>query len=33
MNIKYNMINKNVIQIFGDVNGFAHKMNGKGCKY
>ena len=33
MNIEYNMINKNVIQIFGDVNGFAHKMNGKGCKY
>ena len=26
MNINYNIINKNLIQIYGEVNGFAHQV-------
>ena len=33
MNINYNIIDSNYIQIYGEVIGFAYKMNGKGCKY
>ena len=33
MNINYNIINDNLIQIYGDVNGWAYKLDGDGCKY
>ena len=33
MNINYNIINDNLIQIYGDVNGWAHKLDGDGCRY
>ena len=33
MSINYNIINDNLIQIYGDVTGWAHKLDGDGCKY
>ena len=33
MNINYNIINDNLVQIYGDVNGQAYKLYGDGCKY
>ena len=33
MNINYNIINDNLVQIYGHVNGWAYKLDGDGCKY
>ena len=33
MNINYNIIDDNLIQIYGGVNGWAYKLDGNGCKY
>ena len=33
MNINYNIMDNNLIQIYGDVTGWAYKLEGNGCKY
>ena len=33
MNINYNIIDDNLIQIYGKVTGWAYKLEGNGCKY